>query len=535
MSQHSPKLLGTVLDVAAQDVAASPDSRVSSADFALTSISDTSTILVVDDEQGLADSCVHYLSGESPLQQAALRTVAPTSAPAARQERAAYQVLTATNAERAIALVKRHYEQGLRIDVAFLNTGRHTGIDGLEMIKGLLEIDSELYCVVITQSQENSLESVARIFGDDRRDQWDYVSKPFTGTEIVQKASNLLAAATRRRDHARLEERLRKAIDRFESDSAERAQELSTANMQLHSKQTALQGALDKLVETNNRLQQEIQEKSQIARELQIAQKLEAVGQLAAGIAHEINTPTQYIGNNIHFLSEAFDDLQAVVAKFKQAACADVESRQDLLRAAEKEADEVDIDFLYEEIPDAFEAISEGISTISTIVGAMRNFAHPDSEIKELGDINRAIESTLTVAHYEYRYLATIDCQLGDIPLIPCQLGGLNQVFLNMIVNAAHAIADASRSVDTGWIKIRTTADADAGMLIITFEDNGCGMDQQTQERIFDPFFTTKEVGRGTGQGLAIARDIIVDKHGGQISTDSTVGKGTRFTISLPL
>ncbi len=496
------------------------------------------TILVVDDERGLLDSYVHYLSAESGTARPALRSSRRRNKPLqVPNPRADYNVLTASTGEAAIELARELYLQGKRINLGFFDMKMPGGIDGLKTIQELLKIDPDLYCVIVTAYQDKPLEELAKVFGEQCNDQWDYINKPFTGNEIVQKASNMIAAAQRRRDYARLEEGLRSSINRFESDAQVRARELAIANELLHAKQAALQGALDKLVETNSRLQQEIREKSRIARELQVAQKLEAVGQLAAGIAHEINTPTQYIGNNIHFLAEAFGDIQTVVAKFKEAcdARSDVESCNRLLRAAEKEAEEVDISFLYEEIPDAFAAITEGITTISTIVGAMRNFAHPDSDLKELGDINRAIESTLAVAHSEYRYLATIDCELNEIPVVPCLLGGLNQVFLNMIVNAAHAIADAGKSVETGLIKIRTMVDDEAHMLKISIQDNGCGMDSETQERIFDPFFTTKDVGRGTGQGLAIARDIIVDKHDGYITTDSIVGEGTTFTIFLPL
>ncbi len=531
MSQHDVKAIE----------AAAPSSLRRSARIPITVAKPT--ILVVDDEQGILDSYTHYLSKRSPNdERPAMRSSRRRAQPAATpgvptNPRADYHVLTASTGERAIELVKEHLANGKVIEMGFFDMKMPGGIDGLETIRQLLEIDPTMYCVIVTAYQDKPLEELAKVFGNERRDQWDYISKPFTGNEIVQKASNLIAARQRRRNQAVLEEGLRTSIDQFENDAEARARELAVANVQLQSKQTELQGALDKLVDTNLRLQAEMKEKSRIERELQVAHKLEAVGQLAAGIAHEINTPTQYIGNNIHFLAEAFADLQTVVSKFKEAydARTDVESCHRLLQAAEKEAADVDISFLYEEIPDAFSAITQGITTISTIVGAMRNFAHPDSEIKELGDINRAIESTLAVAHSEYRYLATIDCQLEEIPLIPCLLGGLNQVFLNIIVNAAHAIADAGRSVDSGLIKIRTSTDEEAGMLTITFEDNGCGIDQATRERIFDPFFTTKEVGRGTGQGLAIARDIVVDKHGGRINVASSVGEGTTFSISLPL
>lgn len=537
MSQHEVKTLGTIAPISPRGVPVDKHSE------RVPAVTPRPTILVVDDEQGILDSYTHYLAKNSDgekrtsMRSSRRRAAPPSESRLPANPRADYNVLAANTGERAVEIMRERIAAGECIQLGFFDMKMPGGIDGLETIRQLLEIDPRLYCVIVTAYQDKPLEELAKVFGENRRDQWDYISKPFTGNEIIQKASNLIAARQRRRDQASLEEGLRSSIDQFENDAEVRARELALANGQLQSKQTELQGALDKLVDTNLKLQAEMKEKSRIERELQVAHKLEAVGQLAAGIAHEINTPTQYIGNNIHFLAEAFADLQAVVSKFKEAydARTDVESCHRLLQAAEKEAAEVDIGFLYEEIPDAFSAITQGITTISTIVGAMRNFAHPDSDIKELGDINRAIESTLAVAHSEYRYLATVDCELADIPLIPCLLGGLNQVFLNIIVNAAHAIADAGRSVDTGTIKIRTRTDEESGMLMITFQDNGCGIDDTTRERIFDPFFTTKEVGRGTGQGLAIARDIVVDKHGGRIVVASVVGEGTTFKIALPL
>ncbi len=326
-------------------------------------------------------------------------------------------------------------------------------------------------------------------------------------------------------------------IARLKKEAISRSEDLARANAELEAKQAELEVALAKLVETHTRLEDEMEDKSRIKRELQMAHKLEAVGQLASGIAHEINTPTQYIGNNVQFLADAFADLRTLLAKYEEAldARADTKACNHLALTVREVSKEIDIDFLYEEIPDAFTAITEGISTISTIVGAMRNFAHPNSDFKELCDINRAIESTLAVAHSEYRYQAVIKTDFNEVPMIPCLLGGLNQVFLNLVVNAAHAIADSDKCLDEGIIEIKTWADEGAGLLHVTIKDNGCGMSLTTRARIFDPFFTTKEVGRGTGQGLAIAQDIIVNKHQGQISVDSRLGKGSTFTISLPL
>jgi two-component system NtrC family sensor kinase len=159
----------------------------------------------------------------------------------------------------------------------------------------------------------------------------------------------------------------------------------------------------------------------------------------------------------------------------------------------------------------------------------MKEFAHPDAAEKTSADLNRALETTLLIARSEYKYVATLQLYLGEIPKITCNVGELSQVFLNLIVNSAHALADARRDSETGAIIVRSALVE--GCVVLQFEDNGCGIPPE----IVDPFFTTKEIGRGTGQGLAIARAIVVDKHSGSISVASTPGLGTRFTLRLPV
>src|SRR6185437_6548735 len=175
----------------------------------------------------------------------------------------------------------------------------------------------------------------------------------------------------------------------------------------------------------------------------------------------------------------------------------------------------------------------EGIERVASIVRAMKEFAHPDAKEQSPGEINRAIETTLLVACSEYKYCAEVQTELGELPPVVCNVGELNQVFLNLIVNAAHAIEAAGRDASTGLIRVSTAVAGES--VEIAFEDNGCGIPQENLERIFDPFFTTKEVGKGTGQGLAIARSIIVEKHGGKIDVKSEVGRGTRMILRLPV
>ena len=175
----------------------------------------------------------------------------------------------------------------------------------------------------------------------------------------------------------------------------------------------------------------------------------------------------------------------------------------------------------------------EGVDRVATIVRAMKEFAHPESKEMASADLNKALQSTITVARNEWKYVAEVDTDFADLPLVACNVGDLNQVFLNLLVNAAHAIADVRKDGPKGRIVIRTEREQDR--VHISIADNGSGIPESIRSRIYDPFFTTKEVGRGTGQGLAIARSVVVDRHKGSLTFDSEVGKGTTFHIRLPI
>jgi PAS domain S-box-containing protein len=274
--------------------------------------------------------------------------------------------------------------------------------------------------------------------------------------------------------------------------------------------------------ELQDRVESREQERDRLALELRMAQKLEAVGRLAAGVAHEINTPMQYISDNVTFLSESVDDLANVISAYRTDR-----ERGDHVAA------EVEADYLLTELPKAMQRTRDGLNRVTNIVRAMKEFSHPNSDARSSADLNKAIETTLEVARSEYKHLAVIDLNLAPLPLVPCNIGELNQVFLNLLVNAAHAIQATGKDVSSGRIRIATSHAG--GELHICFEDNGCGIEPHNLDKIFDPFFTTKEVGKGTGQGLAISRSIVVDRHGGTFDVHSVVGTGTRFTIRLPV
>ena len=283
-------------------------------------------------------------------------------------------------------------------------------------------------------------------------------------------------------------------------------------------------------------LEYELIEKERMEIELRHAQKMEAVGQLAAGIAHEINTPIHFIGNSIEFLDTAMGELMqladwSIASQAALSATGDhVEMAGELAQAIE----DADVEYIRERMPQALRRAHEGLSRVTHVVSAMREFAHPDRRDKVPADINHAIQTTLTVACNEYKYIADVETQYGELPEVVCLIGDINQVLLNMVVNAAHAIADrVGDSGERGTIRISTAHMG--GFAQIMISDDGVGIPEEVRYRIFDPFYTTKEPGRGTGQGLAISHRIIVEQHGGSIAMCSECGKGTTFTIMIPI
>jgi PAS domain S-box-containing protein len=265
------------------------------------------------------------------------------------------------------------------------------------------------------------------------------------------------------------------------------------------------------------------------------AQKLESIGQLAAGIAHEINTPVQYLSDNVHFLQDAWSQIQTQINPGPQPAQAKAPNGnggQTPLAAVDPASD---LAWLRDQVPKAIEQSIDGIHRISKIVGAMRKFSHSDGGGKSLADLNDALETTITVARNELKHIADVETKFqSDLPAVECLSGEMNQVFLNLIINAAHAIRDACQQQERrGKLLISTrTIEQDVQ---IEIKDNGTGIPDKARAHVFEPFFTTKEVGRGTGQGLTICHDIVVNKHGGKIWFDTELGQGTTFFVRIPV
>ena len=252
--------------------------------------------------------------------------------------------------------------------------------------------------------------------------------------------------------------------------------------------------------------------------------RLESIGRLAAGVAHEINTPIQYLNDSVSFIREGVGELLAYIDKLHAA----------MPRNAGQPEENDDVEYLREELPPALTRVAEGLTRIAEIVRSMKHFSHADQHEMSQVDLNASIASTLVIARSEYRDCADLETDYGTLPPITCHAGQINQVVLNLVVNSAHAIDDlVKKQGGRGRISVKTSVEGE--FAVITITDTGGGIPEGIQARIFDPFFTTKEVGRGTGQGLSIARNAIVKGHGGELDFVSDIGKGTTFHVRLPL
>jgi len=280
-------------------------------------------------------------------------------------------------------------------------------------------------------------------------------------------------------------------------------------------------------------------EKEMLQAQMLHSQKLESVGQLAAGIAHEINTPAQFLGTNMEFLAESFQDVESLITQYQTflQGVKDGKNDQAVLTAFEEKVEELDWDYLVEEIPLTIKQSREGVERVSKIVRAMKEFSHPGSKEKAPVNINDIINTTMTVASNEWKYVAEMETNLStDLPSVTCLADEMGQVFLNILVNAAHAIADSlgeNPEGEKGLISISSCRNGE--WIEICIRDNGKGMPASVREHIFDPFFTTKEMGKGTGQGLAIAHSVVTAKHQGELICESEEGSGASFTIRLPI
>lgn len=322
-------------------------------------------------------------------------------------------------------------------------------------------------------------------------------------------------------------------VDRLEATEVERAAASRAVETLNQSLERRVAERTRSLAESNALLAHEMKTRLQLEVELRQAQKLEAVGRLASGIAHEINTPLQFIGDNLAFIDQASDQLLGLVQTYKStwqrvASSQPPELSEALVRAEQA----ADLDYLSTDARKALEQASEGLQRVTRIVRSMKSFAHADQTEMAPCDLNEAIRTTLLISAAEYRHCADVETDLRELPLVICHAGAFNQVLLHILINAAHAIVEAGKP-DRGRIRVCSRHDRDRA--IVSIEDSGKGIPDAIRDRVFEPFFTTREVGKGTGQGLAVCRSVIVDQHGGELDFSSQAGAGTTFFIRLPL
>lgn len=296
-----------------------------------------------------------------------------------------------------------------------------------------------------------------------------------------------------------------------------KAREIAENN--LENKSRELFESNQSLVQAYNRLKDQ---KAQLLHQ----EKLASIGQLAAGVAHEINNPTGFVKSNLRTMVSYAQSFTKIVESYEDlindTSNGDIEIKSKVKKIRRKN----DLDFIMEDMFDLLEESLEGTERIEDIVMGLKNFARPDQDEKQLFSLNECIESTLKLVNNEVKYKADIELDLGEIPEIEGKPGAISQVILNLVVNAADAIPEH------GNIFIATAVDKKE--IKMSIRDNGSGIPQEILTKIYDPFFTTKEVGKGTGLGLAISHGII-QKHGGRLTVESKEGEGTEFTIALPI
>jgi signal transduction histidine kinase len=317
---------------------------------------------------------------------------------------------------------------------------------------------------------------------------------------------------------------LEEICETYEDDEAQR----QTIASQLSERNDLLANELKERLETERLLQKEKAEQTALIKKLEEAhnqllqsEKMASIGQLAAGVAHEINNPIGFVSSNLTSLRDYVNDVLKVISAF-EVAMEDPSKKPNV----QKVIQEVDLDFLREDLMTLMSECQDGIQRVRQIVQDLKDFSHVDHGEWVVTDLHKGLESTLNIVNNEIKYKATVEKHFGKIPEIPCIGSQLNQVFMNLLVNAAHAIPDK------GIITLSTGSEG--GWVWVEVADNGVGISQDNLKRIFDPFFTTKPVGKGTGLGLSLAYGI-VQKHNGRIEVTTEIGKGTKFTVWLPV
>jgi signal transduction histidine kinase len=438
--------------------------------------SDRATLLIAEDDTFTRTSMTAYLKAEG------------------------FAVEKAANGVEALEIARN-----LKVDLVVTDLNMPE-MDGMELLRILSEEFPEIPVIIVS-----GVGTVGSVIEALRVGAKDYLQKPIEDMELLKHSIG------RALSHTQLKNENKEYQENLELLVEKRTAEVWDKNLELK-----------KLVE----------QREQTEAQLLQAQKLESVGQLASGIAHEINTPTQFVSSNVDFLDESFKDMLELVEGFtllvEQAKNNNI--TPELLTRTDELVEELELEYLIEEIPKAISQSREGVQRIATIVNAMKEFSHPGSRAMTAIDLNRVIETTVVVARNEWKYVANLETDLDpELQPTSCLSDEIGQVFLNIIVNAAHAIESKlgeNPDGEKGLITITTRQIDGAAEIVIT--DSGSGIPEHARHRIFDPFYTTKKVGKGTGQGLGIAHAVVTNKHHGSISFETTSGEGTSFKVRLP-
>ena len=463
-------------------------------------------IIVIDDNVAIHDDVRKTLApvpADSDADLEALKAeLFGHSLPKDENSHPALRLSFATQGQEGFEIVSEANEANDPFSVAIVDMRMPPGWDGLDTIEHLWRVDPKLQVIICTAFSDHSWEEITeRLVHSEGL---LVLKKPFEPVELHQMVSTLSAKWASERKVARHLAQLDELV-------AQRTSELHQAY---------------------ESLQKEVVERERVEIELRHAQKMEAVGQLAAGIAHEINTPIQFVTDSVFFLKEAFEAYEVGLTHC-QKLTERPEIDPDLRRVWAAVEEEQDLHFLKKEWPQALDRALYGLNRVGSVVRAMCSFAHPGERHACASDLNAALNDTLSVTRAAYKYVAKVEKDFGYLPPVVCHISDLNQVFLNLIVNAADAIEERTVRRDLGTIKISTRHNGE--VVRVAIEDDGVGIPEDIQERIFEPFFTTKPIGKGTGQGLAIVHTLVVGRHGGKIHIDSKPGRGTRFEITLPV
>lgn len=436
-----------------------------------------------------------------------------------RQKHDVFLVDYNLDSQTGLELIAKAHNEGVEVPAILLTGMREYEVDVEAMKSGAVDyLDKEdLNGRILERSIRYSIEqkkTEKELNSSQRNLERAYVFHKQQGEELQRQSEK----------HAELIDRLIVA-----KENAEKSQK------QLKQEQMDLILARSDLQNKNSELEQVVKDLKEARTVLLQSEKLASVGQLAAGIAHEINTPIQFVGDNVRACSEMFEDLKDLFDEYR-VLLGNVElsdAFQEVTKRIRKLEQDVDVEYIFDDIPKASSQNLDGIERVRVIVQAMKDFSHGGStKLKAAYDVNSGLKNTLTVARNELKYVASVQTEYGILPSIQGYPGELNQVFLNILVNAAHALADKHAN-EKGVITVKTSVNDD--WIVVEIRDNGSGIPEEIKNRIFDPFFTTKDVGTGTGQGLAISHSIIVDRHGGRIEVDSKDNVGTTFSVYLPL